>query len=195
MPLPRALPLHAKDALRRGTSFCENITKRWSSAWKTQKKCRAFDLIACYCLKVPRNKSHAASNSCIVSGGLLDVLRRVFAGRSCDCALLSWFSLKNLAFVCIFVVYWCIFAYFWSDVLDFVPSKCTLVFIISHPNEKLPCTMKSGQRHRQKKPKCELCVSWINPCVIHHSSHTTRHSARHLIDPIFAFSVSIRVVT
>ena len=73
--------------------------------------------------------------------------------------------------------------------------RCTHISPISRPNEKLPRTMNSGQRHRPKQAKCELCVISINPCIIHHFFPATRHSAPHLIDPIFAFSVSIRVVT
>jgi hypothetical protein len=117
------------------------------------------------------------------------------AGGAYDWAILPRFTLHYVAFLCIFVVSWCIFAYFWSAVLISFPSKCILVFIISRPNEKLPRTMNSGQRHRQKQPKCDLCVISIKPCVIHHFSHATLHSAPHLIDPIFAFRVSIGVVT
>ena len=98
---------------------------------------------------------------------LLDVLRRLFAGRACDWALLTQIPLHNLAFLCIFVVSWCIFAFFWPAVLIFIPSKCTLISLISGPNEKLPRFMNWRRNRRKKHPARKLSFISVNSSVLY----------------------------
>jgi len=143
---------------------------------------------------VPLSVSFFASNLCIVSGTFSAASGGAFAGRCRNCAIL-------LRLHCIIVKSYVYSSFFdrylfrLRQLLSFLsPPRAPTFPLFLTLNEKLPCTIIWRQRHRQKQPECKLCVMLINPCIIHHCFPTTLHSAPRPIDPIFALSVSIRVV-
>ena len=118
--LPRSWA-NAIDAPRHDTQFHEGCMEWWSGEWNME-----YFLSASKCFLFRVKLMHRVRR-------LVDVLMRVFAGRSCDCALLPRFSLNSLAFFCIFGVYWWIFAYFWSDVLGVLKGSAPPILTFSPP--------------------------------------------------------------